>query len=249
MYRIFSRLERRDGGVQFLNYGYAPPRPVSPARLVEADEDDRPFIELYRRVVGQIDLGGRDVLEVSCGHGGGASYITRYMAPRRVVGLDLNPRGIQMCRETHSAKGLEFEVGDALDLPFVDTTFDAVVNIEASHCYPSIAAFLAEVGRLLRPGGHLLFADFRWLSAQQDDLRQEILDGPLDIVECEDLTAGVVAALDAYAGRRRVLVDESIPGPFVGLALRHFAVPGTSAFESFRSGEGTYLRYVLRKPS
>ena len=57
--------------------------------------------------------------------------------------------------------GLAFEVGDAERMPFPDASFDAVVNVESSHCYPSMPAFLSEVRRVLRPGGHFLYADLR----------------------------------------------------------------------------------------
>ena len=49
--------------------------------------------------------------------------------------------------------------GDAESLPFGDEMFDAVVNVESSHCYGSTPAFLAQVKRVLRCGGHFLFAD------------------------------------------------------------------------------------------
>ena len=40
--------------------------------LAESEEPDRYFIQLYHRVATQVDLTGKRVLEVSCGHGGGA---------------------------------------------------------------------------------------------------------------------------------------------------------------------------------
>ncbi|QDU31359.1 Phthiotriol/phenolphthiotriol dimycocerosates methyltransferase [Anatilimnocola aggregata] len=63
-------------------------------------------------------------------------------------------------------EGLSFVVGDAENLPFEDDTFDAVVNVESSHCYRSDPAFLAQVRRVLRTGGHVLFADLIgiWIS-------------------------------------------------------------------------------------
>jgi ubiquinone/menaquinone biosynthesis C-methylase UbiE len=39
----------------------------------------------------------RRVLEVSCGHGGGASYLMRIQGPAAYTGLDLNPVGSQRC--------------------------------------------------------------------------------------------------------------------------------------------------------
>ena len=46
-------------------------------------------------------------------------------------------------------------------MPFLASSFDAVVNIESSHCYEAMDAFFAEVCRVLRPGGRLFFADLR----------------------------------------------------------------------------------------
>jgi ubiquinone/menaquinone biosynthesis C-methylase UbiE len=51
--------------------------------------------------------------------------------------------------------------GDAENMPFGDQFFDAMVNVEASHIYPHFERFLAEVPRVLRPGVHLLYPDFR----------------------------------------------------------------------------------------
>ena len=60
--------------------------------LAESDEPNRYSIQLYHRVAAQVDLTGKRVLEVSCGHGGGASYVMRTLGPASYTGLDLNPR-------------------------------------------------------------------------------------------------------------------------------------------------------------
>jgi ubiquinone/menaquinone biosynthesis C-methylase UbiE len=83
------------------------------------------------------------------------------LGPTSYTGLDLNPAGIAFCRKRHNLPGLEFVPGDAENLPFPDQSFDAVINIESSHCYPDFPRFLAEVARVLRPGGHFLYADAR----------------------------------------------------------------------------------------
>jgi fatty-acid O-methyltransferase len=57
--------------------------------------------------------------------------------------------------------GLDFVQGDAQNLHFPDQSFDAVINVEGSHIYPNFERFLGEVARVLRPGGHFLYADFR----------------------------------------------------------------------------------------
>ena len=59
--------------------------------LDESDEPNRYSIQLYHQTATQIDISGKDVLEVSCGHGGGASYLTRTSAPRLLHGAGLQP--------------------------------------------------------------------------------------------------------------------------------------------------------------
>jgi ubiquinone/menaquinone biosynthesis C-methylase UbiE len=87
---------------------------------------------------------------------------SRTFRPERYTGLDLNGAGIRFCQQRHQIEGLIFVQGDAENLPFEPNTLDAVVNVEASHCYPDFPRFLAEVARVLKAGGHFLYADFRF---------------------------------------------------------------------------------------
>ena len=146
--------------VVFFNFGYEEDPPMA-LPLEARDEPNRYCIQLYYVTASQVDLTGKKVLEVSCGAGGGASYITRTMGPASYTGLDLNPASIEKCRKSHDVPGLDFVQGDAQNLPFPDGSFDAVINVEASHQYPDFDRFLAEVVRVLRPGGHFLYTDNR----------------------------------------------------------------------------------------
>jgi ubiquinone/menaquinone biosynthesis C-methylase UbiE len=128
----------------FLNYGYEED-PAMDVPLSAADEPNRFPIQLYHRTANQADLNGKQVLEVGCGHGGGASYLFRTLHPASYTGLDLNSAGIDFCRNRHKFAGLEFRQGDAEDLPFADQSFDAVINIESSQIYPRFTRFIALV--------------------------------------------------------------------------------------------------------
>jgi fatty-acid O-methyltransferase len=179
MYRINSRFVANDDRV-FLNWGYDEDPPMA-LPLAESDEPNRYSIQLYHRTATQVDLTGKRVLEVSCGHGGGASYLMRTQGPASYTGLDLNPIGLDFCRKKHQLPGLDFVHGSAEKLPFTDQSFDAIINIEASHCYPEFPRFLTEVARVLRPGGHFLYADARkrrYIAAWEQDLR----DAPMQLV-------------------------------------------------------------------
>ena len=144
----------------FLNLGYEEDPPMA-LPLEASDEPNRFFIQLYHRTATQVDLSDNRVLEVSCGHGGGASYLVRTLHPASYIGLDLNRAGIDFCRKRHQIPGLDFVCGNAEDLPFAGQSFDALINIEAAPYYPRFPRFLTEVARVLRPGGHFLYADLR----------------------------------------------------------------------------------------
>jgi SAM-dependent methyltransferase len=146
--------------VVFFNFGYEEDPPMA-LPLAASDEPNRYCIQLYHVTASQVDLTGKRMLEVSCGAGGGASYIVRNLGPASYTGLDLNPASIAKCQERHQLPGLDFVQGNAQNLPFPDKSFDAVINVEASHQYPHFPRFLTEVVRVLRPGGHFLYTDSR----------------------------------------------------------------------------------------
>jgi SAM-dependent methyltransferase len=232
---------------KFMNYGYVPAGPQTLA-LDGADEPDRFCIQLYDHVAGAVDLRARTVLEVGSGRGGGASYVRRYMHPARMVGVDLARNAVEFCRAAHQVKGLEFKVGDAENLPFAGSSFDAVVNVESSHCYPSMEKFLAEVRRVLRPGGHFLYADFRD-SANLELWRATLRASGLLLVKETDITSNVLAALERDNDRKVDSIRRLIPALLRRSFFDFAAVRGSALFEGFQSGRLIYTSFVLRKKS
>jgi SAM-dependent methyltransferase len=242
---LAARVQRPEWA--FMNYGYAPPPGGEGPALLPEDESDRLCIQLYDHVLGDADLRGADVLEVGCGRGGGSSFIARYREPRTTVGLDLSRSAIALCRRHRHAPGLRFAQGDALAMPFPDGSFDAVVNVESSHCYGSMEDFLAEVHRVLRPGGKFLFADLR-PSGAMAALRHQLDDCPLELLEIRDISRNVHAALDTDDDRRRSLMRAWIPRAFHRVFERFAAVRGSSTFGRFESGALRYVSARLVRP-
>ena len=155
----------------FLNYGYAKLGDDGDEASSRNRDGDRFGVQLYERVRGGVELTGKDVLEIGCGRGGGTAYLFESHRPRNMTGLDLAGSAIARCRRDHARPGLTFLQGDAEALPFADASFDVVVNVESSHCYPDVPGFLREVHRVLRPGGYLLLADVRHTDASTTKLR------------------------------------------------------------------------------
>ena len=232
-------------GVLFLNYAFEEEPPMGIA-LSPADEPNRACVQLYHHVASQVALCGKEVLEVSCGHGGGAAYLSRTFKPHRYTGLDLNPAAIRFCRENHGIVGLAFQQGDAEQLPFQADSFDVVINVEASHCYPEFRRFLAEVTRVLRPGGHLLYADFRF-AENRVDWEQALASCPLKIERTRVINSEVLRGMDRNSARSMELVGRHAPKFMRGLTRDFAGVKGSRIYNALVSGELTYRSYCLGK--
>lgn len=245
-YPYLTRLVK-DAPIIFLNYGYVELAPNTPQiRLQEVDEPNRLYIQLYHHLAQTVDLNGLEIMEVSCGHGGGASYIKRYLQPNSMLGVDLNPQAINFCRRHHKVKNLSFLQANAEALQFEDQTFDAILNLEASHCYGDMAQFLNQVVRLLRPGGYFLFADFR-SQANQPLLHRQLEQSGLEIIKAENITLNVLKALELTSAERVTLIQQFAPRLLQSWFKRFAAVKGSNIFNAFQSGEMVYWSYVLRK--
>ena len=156
------------------------------------------------------------------------------------MGLDLNPQQIAFCRSRHEGLGLEFQIGSAMALPFPDASFDMVLNVESFHCYTNPGKFLREVHRVLRPNGHLAFADTRVRRSKPLILEATMRRACLEIVCSCDLTANVREACALDEARFATVFDSE-----------KSYLPRTVAAEKVRQYDAGALRYlakVLRKP-
>lgn len=241
-YSYISHLDRK-GEVTFLNYGYCDGKKL---KLKKEDEKNRYSIQLYHHIANSIKLKGLDVLEVGCGRGGGASYIARYLNPKSIKGLDLCRKAVDFCKKHYFVNGLSFCHGNALNLPHTDNNLDAVINVESSHRYSNMEQFLGEVHRVLKPGGHFLFADLRDKGAISS-LRRHLKNSKLKIIKEEFITTHVVKALHLDHKRRIKLIEKLAPKFLHGLTKEFAGTKETGLYKSFLSREKEYLHYILRK--
>jgi ubiquinone/menaquinone biosynthesis C-methylase UbiE len=240
---LSRRLDAED--LTCLNYGYEEDPPMG-LPLVASEVPNRFGIQLYHRVATQADLNGKQVLEVSCGHGGGASYLVRTLRPASYTGLDFNPDGIAFCRRKHNVSGLDFVHGDAESLPVADESFDAVINVEASHAYPRLPRFLAEVVRVLRPGGQFLYADFRGRS-EFPGWEAALADTQLRQVSERVINPEVLRGLEKNSQRSLDLIGRHVPAFLRPFGRRFAGVPGTGLYRDIQSGKIEYRMYCFTK--
>lgn len=95
------------------------------------------------------------VLEVAIGTG---RNLPHYLPGIRLTGIDLTPAMLSIARDRASELGMPVNLvqGNAQALPFADATFDTVVCTLALNAIPDDRAAIAEMYRVLRPGGALL---------------------------------------------------------------------------------------------
>ncbi|MGF1499827.1 MAG: methyltransferase domain-containing protein [Elainellaceae cyanobacterium] len=99
------------------------------------------------------------ILDVGCGIGGSSLYLTRKFNAA-ATGITLSPVQARRAVERSQAAGssAQFQVADALAMPFADESFDLVWSLESGEHMPEKPKFLGECYRVLKPGGTFLMA-------------------------------------------------------------------------------------------
>jgi ubiquinone/menaquinone biosynthesis C-methylase UbiE len=127
------------------------------------------------------------VLDLGCGTGINLLEVARVLGDcSRLNGIDLAPGMIAEARRKAAEAGVPavFEVGDAERLAFEDGSFDLVVCNSVYHWFADRPGAVAEMSRVLRPGGQVLVSTVvqpgygEWFEAI-DDVRCRLLDEPL----------------------------------------------------------------------
>jgi SAM-dependent methyltransferase len=103
---------------------------------------------------------GARVLDVACGTGNSAIPMARRGAI--VTGVDIAPNLLEQARERAAAENVSvtFDEGDAEQLPYADSSFDAVVTMFGAMFAPRPELVASELARVLRPGGLLAMANW-----------------------------------------------------------------------------------------
>ncbi len=154
-----------------------PPRPgASPRAALDADAVRAAYTRwagVYDTVFGGVSsvgrrravalvntLPGRDVLEVGVGTG---LALPHYTADKRITGIDLSAEMLQQARKRVASLELPnveaLRVLDAESTDFPDASFDVAVAMFVASVVPHPRGLLAEMRRVVRPGGNILFVN------------------------------------------------------------------------------------------
>ena len=117
----------------------------------------------------------QNIIDVGCGIGGSTLHLAQKFGSR-ATGITLSPVQASRAKERAAEAGLDnrvqFEVANALEMPFEDNSFDLVWSLESGEHMPDKTKFLQECYRVLKPGGKMIFAT--WCHRETNSLAGEL---------------------------------------------------------------------------
>jgi SAM-dependent methyltransferase len=138
----------------------------------------------YARVTGEVAAAfpGGKLLEIGSGPGRLAVRLAREVPGMTLTGIDISDAMVERAARRAGGAGLServrFEVGDIAALPLPDREFDGVVSTLSLHHWPEPTHGLAEIHRVLKPGGEARIYDLAhwlWPPARGGDLLAQLV--------------------------------------------------------------------------
>ncbi|MGI8968537.1 MAG: class I SAM-dependent methyltransferase [Chloroflexota bacterium] len=182
---------------------------------------------------------GSRVLDLGCAFGFG----TRYLVPRYgAFGHDLDATSIARARNLSS--GIVFTEGPADHVPYPDGWFQGVLLLDVLEHVPDEGAVIAEIARVLRPGGRLILSvPNKGILAALDSLNvYRLLVGPAAPVPTDDPSWPAVRQHRHYSYKN----IENLLGP--AFCLRAACYTGLGIAEPVNLFLLLLLRWLLRAP-
>jgi 2-polyprenyl-3-methyl-5-hydroxy-6-metoxy-1,4-benzoquinol methylase len=126
-------------------------------RLVPEDinsrDDQLQFLRhlaAYEFVKGQLSS-QQTVLEVGCGEGYGSNYLSK--SCKEIIGIDVEISAIEHAKKKYTTANCSFKEYNGSNIPYSENHFDFIVSFQVIEHVDNDAAFVKELGRVLKPGG------------------------------------------------------------------------------------------------
>jgi len=179
--------------------GFAEPESLTYAKVIA------PFLgRLYRRAAedvaaefkGAVKGKRPTIVDIGCGTGELAVAISRKLRESRIVGIDSSPSMLLFASRHETTDGrLRFLVGDGSRMPFADESVDMVVSTLSLHHWSDPSPVMAEIDRVLRPGGCALIYDLGLVSLTPQEMARVTTDAGIsaDSVVFERVRGGLLS--------------------------------------------------------
>lgn len=174
----------------------------------------------YRDRAAFAHLVGEDILDAGCGEGITLEKLVRLFPDRRPVGVDTEPENLEICRRHR----LPVQEGSLYALPFAAASFDTVLFIEVIEHLDDPATALAEIRRVLRPGGRavIIFPNDRMFKLARL-LTGKLREAFYDPGHVRQWTPAQIRQALHKIGLR-VVAARNLPFVFWGISLHHLVV-------------------------
>lgn len=238
-YELLSRLFPADI-LPYMNHGYLGEDFKPGYDLKRGDFEDWPeSISLYLKVLSNVELNNRRVLEFGCGRGRGAILLSERFNPSLWHGIDRCYGHILMARQqlpAHSAVSFGLESVDKI----IDKgmRFDVFISVESVHEQKELEIFWSKIALLLNPCGVVAIGD----AVRSGDLRRiRAIPKKAGFREerWEDITSGVRKGLDS-------LIVNRLPAALKQLQPEKWLVFEKTLAERFRGREINYRKKLVR---
>ena len=181
------------------------------------------------------------LLDVGCGLGHGTYVYKKYFNIKNITAIDINKNQIKFAKENF--KGIDFRVGNAMDLQFENNSFDMITNIESLHGYKYTDHFYKESYRILKSQGFLYVTD-PFVPIKEDHVTEDFFKkNGFWIKEKLDITENVIRACEqdfmSFKDRFKHIHEKSVDF-FIDL-FKH-------KYNMYCSGQHVFLTYILVKP-
>ncbi|MHB8068676.1 MAG: class I SAM-dependent methyltransferase [Desulfobaccales bacterium] len=159
---------------------------------------------------------GATILEIGCGRGAGAAMLLKEFAPATLHAQDLDLVMIRQARAYLPANqnAIFLYVGDAEHLPYADAALDAVFGFGVLHHVPDWRGGLAEIARVLKPGGRYFLEEF-YPALYQNSVARRLFLHPEDRFQRADLHQ----ALRATGFEVQTILEHPLVG-ILGVAVK-----------------------------
>ena len=125
---------------------------------------------------------GQKILEIGCGNGIGTLLIEEIFQPRELIATEYDPRLVEIAQMKNQGTRARVEAGDATALRFQDGEFDAVIGLSVIHHIPNWRDCIAEMHRVIKPGGLLIIKELSLETFQTPigKIARRIVEHPYD---------------------------------------------------------------------